>query len=60
MLLTDGTLEAVLGDETYTVSKGDTVLAPAGVKHGFTNRTTTTARMVAVHPVPEVVMQSVD
>ena len=60
MLITEGTLEAVLGDETCTVSAGDTVLAPAGVKHGFTNRTSENAHMVWVHPVSEIVMQWVD
>ena len=60
MLITRGTLEAVLGDETYTVSAGDTVLAPAGVKHGFINRTSEDAHMVWVHPVTEIVMQWVD
>lgn len=57
MLITEGTLEAALGDETCTVTAGDTVLAPAGVKHGFANRTTEDARMVWVHPVSEIVMQ---
>jgi len=37
MVIVEGTLEAVLGDEMVTLGPGDTVLAPAGVKHGFVN-----------------------
>ncbi len=35
MVIVEGQLEAVLGDEVVTLAPGDTVLAPAGVKHGF-------------------------
>ena len=28
----------MLGNEVVTLGPGDTVLAPAGVKHGFVNR----------------------
>jgi len=38
MVIVEGTLEAVLGDEVVTLGPGYTVLAPAGVKHGFVNR----------------------
>ena len=38
MVIVEGTLEAVLGNEVVTLGPGDTVLAPAGVKHGFVNR----------------------
>ena len=60
MLIVAGTLEAVLGDETHNVGAGDTVLAPPGVRHGFTNRSSKEARMVWVHPVAEIVMHWVD
>jgi quercetin dioxygenase-like cupin family protein len=60
MLIIAGTLEAVLEDETCTVRAGDTVLAPSGITHGFTNRSSEEARMVWVHPVTEISMQWVD
>ena len=60
MLITDGSLEAILGDETYTLNAGDTLLAPADVRHGFVNRSSKSARMVWVHPVAEIVMEWVD
>ena len=60
MLIIEGTLETVLGNDKYTLSAGDTVLAPAGVRHGFTNRSSEDARMVFVHPVLEIVMEWAD
>ena len=35
MVIVEGSLEAILGDQVVTLGEGDTVLAPAGVKHGF-------------------------
>ena len=43
MVIVDGELEAVLGDDVVTVSSGQTVLAPAGVKHGFVNRSSSSS-----------------
>lgn len=53
MVIVDGELEAVLGDETTTVGVGDTVLAPAGVKHGFVNRSSAKASLLAIFPKTE-------
>ncbi len=50
MIIVEGSLEAILGDEVVTVSVGDTVLAPAGVKHGFVNRSPESAALLAVFP----------
>ena len=46
----EGSLEAILGDEVVTLGLGDTVLAPAGVKHGFVNRSQATAKLLAAFP----------
>ena len=54
MVLLDGELEAVLGDEVRPVKAGQTVLAPAGVKHGFVNRSGKQATLMAIFPTPEV------
>ena len=43
-------LEAILGDQVVTLGEGDTVLAPAGVKHGFENRSGATARSIQAQP----------
>ncbi|MDP6497956.1 MAG: cupin domain-containing protein [Dehalococcoidia bacterium] len=46
----EGQLEAVLGNEVVTLGPGDTVLAPAGVKHGFVNRSGAKATLLAAFP----------
>ena len=48
MVIVEGSLEAILGDQVVTLGEGDTVLAPAGVKHGFENRSGATARLLAI------------
>ena len=50
MVIVEGPLEAILGDEVVTLGPGDTVLAPAGVKHGFVNRSQSNATLVAAFP----------
>ena len=50
MTIVEGELEAVLGDETVVLGPGDTVLAPAGVKHGFVNRSDSNAALLAMFP----------
>ena len=50
MVIVEGTLEAILGDEVVTLGPGDTVLEPAGVKHGFVNRSQSNATLVAAFP----------
>ena len=50
MVIVEGQLEAVLGDEVVNLGPGDTVLAPAGVKHGFINRSGAKAVLLASFP----------
>ena len=50
MVIVEGSLEAILGDEVVTLGPGDTVLAPAGVKHGFVNRSLQPAKLMAAFP----------
>ena len=54
MLIIEGELEAVLGDEVVTVNPGQTVLAPAGVIHGFVNRSGAPARLLAIFPTASI------
>ncbi len=54
MVILDGELEAVLGDEVVTVKEGQTVFAPPGVKHGFVNRSGASARIMAIFPTSSV------
>ncbi len=53
MVIVEGHLEAILGDEVVTLGPGDTVLAPAGIKHGFVNRSTEQAALLALFPKTE-------
>ena len=50
MVIVEGQLEAILDDEVVTLAPGDTVLAPAGVKHGFVNRSSAKAVLLASFP----------
>ena len=56
MLIMDGELDAVLGDEVFPVSAGHIVLAPPGVKHGFVNRSEAPAKLFGIHPTNKVEM----
>ena len=60
MVILEGELDAVLGDEVITVKEGQTVLAPAGVRHGFTNRSGASARLMAIHPTARIELTFVD
>ena len=60
MVILEGELEAVLGDEVITVKEGQTVLAPAGVKHGFSNRSGAPARVMAIFPTAKIERTLVD
>ena len=50
MVTVEGQLEAVLGIEVANPGPGDTVLAPAGVKHRFINRSSAKAVLLASFP----------
>ena len=60
MVILEGELETVLGDANVTVTAGQTVLAPAGVKHGFMNRGSSSARLLAIFPTDKVERTFVD
>ena len=60
MVILDGELEAVLDDKVITVTEGQTVHAPAGVKHGFVNRSGGSARLLAIFPTAEMKRTFVD
>lgn len=54
ILIAEGELEAYVGDETRMVTAGQFVLAPPGVKHGFTNKSGKQALIYGIHPTPAV------
>src|SRR2546428_13604850 len=50
MIMLEGTLEVVLGNQRMTVGPGHDVLAPAGTVNGFLNRTREPRRVPIVFP----------
>ncbi len=60
MVILEGDLDAVLGDEIIPVSQGQTVLAPPGVRHGFINRSGAPARVLAIFPTANMQRTLVD
>src|SRR5262249_17738238 len=54
MIILEGTLDVVLGDQRMTVGPGHVVLAPAGMVHGFLNRTPEPARLLFIFPTQQV------
>ena len=60
MVILEGEMEALLGDDIVIVNAGDTVLAPAGVKHRLANRSGAIARVMAIFPTINVNSTQVD
>jgi quercetin dioxygenase-like cupin family protein len=57
MVITRGTMTAVLGDETYTLNPSDAILVPAGLKHLLANPGTEPAGFLFFYPGVEVQME---
>jgi quercetin dioxygenase-like cupin family protein len=51
MVILEGQLDAILGEDTFPVSAGQIVVAPPTVKHGFVNNSNAPARLYGIHPV---------
>ena len=60
MVILEGEMDAILGDEVITVRVGQTVLAPPGIRHGFVNRSGAEARVLAIFPTAHMERTLVD
>lgn len=60
MVILEGEMDAILGDDVITVTAGQTVLAPSGVRHGFVNRSGAPARVLAIFPTANMERTLVD
>ena len=60
MVILEGEMDAILGDEVITVGVGQTVLAPLGIRHGFVNRSGAPARVLAIFPTANMERTLVD
>jgi quercetin dioxygenase-like cupin family protein len=54
VIVQEGLLDAILGRERMTIGPGHTVLAPAGMAHGFLNRYREPARVLFVFPTHQM------
>jgi quercetin dioxygenase-like cupin family protein len=50
----EGLARFTVGDQTYEVSAGHVVVAPANTPHRFINAGTTMLRSVNIHPTPKM------
>src|SRR2546428_13732999 len=58
MIILEGTLDVVLGNQRVTVGPGHVVLAPAGTVHGFLTPTQLRRRWVLVFPTQREVQRT--
>ena len=50
IMVTEGSIQMIVGDDTQTVRSGFTMLAPPGIPHKLVNKTWVPARMLVTHP----------
>ncbi len=55
MLIAEGELDAIVGDDVFHVIAGQIVVAPPTVTHGFVNRSNAPAIVYGIHPTNDVV-----
>lgn len=58
--IAEGTLDGRLGDERATLTAGDFILAPTGVKHELVNSTKRPAKIIFIFPTTKVTRQMVE
>ena len=54
MVILEGSLEALVGDDVTQVGPGDTVLAPGDIKHSLVNKSDKPAKFMAIFPTTNV------
>ena len=53
VMVTEGSIQFTVGDETQTVRSGYSMLAPPGVPHRLVNNTWVAARLLVISPTNE-------
>ena len=51
VMVVEGSIQFIVGDEVRTVRSGYTMLAPPGTPHKLVNNTWVQARMLVTHPI---------
>ena len=54
VVVLEGAVEVVLGNQRMTLGPGDSMLAPAGTKHGTQNRSERPAKLISIYPTHNV------
>ena len=54
IMVTEGSIQMMVGDEIRTVRSGFTLLAPPGVAHNLVNNTWVAAKMLVICPVADL------
>ena len=53
VMVVEGSIQFIVGDEVQTVRSGYSMLAPPGVSHKLVNNTWVSARMLVIRPTTE-------
>ena len=54
IMVTEGSIQFIVGDETRTVRSGYSMVAPPGTPHKLVNNTWVAARMLVIQPSNEI------
>jgi quercetin dioxygenase-like cupin family protein len=60
MVVLEGNIEAILGDQKVNLGPGDSMLAPAGTVHGCRNRHELPAKLISMFPTQNVEREAVE
>ena len=60
IILLEGSVQMIVGDESRTVTPGDTLLAPPGTPHRLVNESGADARMYTIFPTDNPTITYVD
>ena len=54
MVVLEGTIDVLVGEERMTLGPGDSMLAPAGAVHGCRNRSGQPAKLISMFPTQDI------
>lgn len=54
IMVVEGSIQIIVGDQVQTVRSGYTMLAPPGTPHKLVNNTWVSARMLVTHPTHRI------
>jgi quercetin dioxygenase-like cupin family protein len=57
MIVLDGDIEVLVGDNTELVKDGNAVVVPSKIWHAFTNKSEHNALIVTIHASPKIIQE---